>query len=341
MDVTVRQLAEWVRGEVLGDPHLVVSNARTLAEAGPGDVTFVENDKNLSAWHASKASAAVVGKSVPLNGRTLIRVPDPLMAFADIVRHLRPRPEEPHGRIDPTASVHPTARLASGVSVGPLAVVGEGTAIGENAHIHAGAVVGRFCVIGRETIIYPRAVLYDDCVLGDRVIIHSGAVLGADGFGYRTHSGAHIKVPQQGWVEIGDDVEVGACSTIDRGTFGPTRVGTGTKIDNQVMIGHNCQIGKHNILCGQVGIAGSSSTGDHVVVAGQVGIADHINIGSRIVIGAQAGVSNDLPSDHHYLGNPAVPVLEHKRVLVGIRRIPELRDDVKQIKKHLGLKGDG
>lgn len=341
MDVTVRQLAEWVRGEVLGDPQLVISNARTLADAGPGDVTFVENDKNLHAWHESKASAAVVGKSVPLNGRPIIRVADPLMAFADIVRHLRPRPEEPRGLIDPTASVHPLARLAPGVSVGPLAIIGEGATLGENTTVHAGAVVGKFCNIGRDTILYARAVLYDNCILGDRVTIHSGAVIGADGFGFRTHNGQHIKVPQQGWVEISDDVEIGACSTVDRGTFGPTRIGTGTKIDNQVMIGHNCQIGRHNILCGQVGIAGSSVTGDHVVMAGQVGVADHITIGSRIIIGAQAGVSNDLPSDHNYLGNPAVPVLEHKRMLVTLRRVPELRDEVKQIKKHLGLKGNG
>lgn len=342
MDVTVRQLAEWVRGEVLGDPDLVISNARTLTDAGPGDVTFVESDKNLHAWHESKASAAVVGKAVPLNGRPIIRVADPLMAFADIVRHLRPRPEEPRGLIDPTACVHPMARLAPGVTVGPLAVVGEGTTIGANTTVHAGAIVGKFCTIGSDTTLHARAVLYDNCVLGDRVTIHSGAVIGADGFGYRTHGGQHIKVPQQGWVEISDDVEIGACSTVDRGTFGPTRVGTGTKIDNQVMIGHNCQIGKHNILCGQVGIAGSSVTGDHVVMAGQVGIADHITIGSRIVIGAQAGVSNDLPSDHNYLGNPAVPFLEHKRYLVGLRRVPDMRDDIQQIKKHLGLKkGNG
>ncbi len=339
MDVTVRQLAEWVRGEVLGDPHLVITNARTLADAGPGDITFVENDRNLHAWHESKASAAVVGRSVPLNGRPIIRVADPLMAFADIVRHLRPRPDEPHGVVDAQACVHPTARLAPGVSVGPHAVVGEGAVIGENTHIHAGAIVGRFCTIGRDSILYPRAVLYDNCVLGDRVIIHASAVIGADGFGYRPHNGRHVKIPQQGWVELGDDVEVGACSTIDRGTFGPTRVGEGTKIDNQVMIGHNCQIGRHNILCGQVGIAGSCVTGDHVVMAGQVGIADHVTIGSRVVIGAQAGVSNDLPGDQNYLGNPAVPITDHRRILVTLRRLPELREEVRQIRKHLGLKG--
>jgi UDP-3-O-[3-hydroxymyristoyl] glucosamine N-acyltransferase len=338
--VTVRQLAEWVRGEVLGDPDLAISNARTLTDAGPGDITFVETDKNLAAWHASQASAAVVSPAVAVNGRPIIRVTDPLMAFADIVRHLRNRPEQPHGQIDPTASVHPTVRLAAGVSVGPLAVIGEGTSIGENATIHAGAVIGRFCTLGCGTVIHPRAVLYDDCVLGERVTIHSGAVIGADGFGYRQHNGRHIKIPQQGWVEIGDDVEIGACTTIDRGTFGPTRVGDGTKIDNQVMIGHNCRIGRHNVLCGQVGIAGSCVTGDHVVMAGQVGVADHITIGDRVLIGAQAGVSKDLPSDQHALGNPAVPATDHRRIVVNMRRVPDLRDDVKRIKKHLGLKDE-
>lgn len=340
MGVTVRQLAEWVRGEVLGDPDLDISNARTLTEAEPGDITFVETDKNLAAWHASKASAAVVGTSVPVNGRPVIRVADPLMAFADIVRHLRGRPELPHGRIDPTASVHPTARLAAGVSVGPLAVIGEGTTIGEGVTVHAGAVIGRYCTLGRDAVIHPRAVLYDDCVLGERVTVHSGAVIGADGFGYRQHNGRHIKIPQQGWVEIGNDVEIGACTTIDRGTFGPTRIGEGTKIDNLVMIGHNCRIGRHNVLCGQVGIAGSCVTGDYVVIAGQVGIADHLTIGNRVIIGAKSGVSANLPDDQHALGNPALPALEHRRLLANLRRVPEIREDVKRIKKQIGLKDE-
>jgi UDP-3-O-[3-hydroxymyristoyl] glucosamine N-acyltransferase len=337
---TVRQLAEWVRGEVLGDPDLAISNARALADAGPGDITFVESDKSLSAWHASPAAAAVVGASVQQNGRPLIRVADPLMAFVEIVRHLRPRPEEPRGRIDPTASIHPTARISAGASVGPLAVIGEGTTLGENSSVRAGAVVGRFCTIGRDCVLHPRAVLYDDCVLGDRVTVHSGAVIGADGFGYRPNNGQHSKVPQQGWVELGDDVEIGACSTVDRGTFGPTRIGTGTKIDNLVMIGHNCQIGRHNLLCGQVGIAGSSVTGDHVVLAGQVGIADHVTIGSRVVLGAKSGAAGDIASDQILLGNPPVPLPEQKRILMSIRRLPELRTDVKRIKKHLGLKDE-
>lgn len=337
MNVTVRQMAEWVRGEVLGDPELAITNARTLSEAGPGDITFVESDRNLAAWHASRASAAVVPEGVPVNGRPIIRVADPLMAFVDIVRHLRGRPADEHGLVHPSACIDATARLAPGVSVGALAVVGAGTEVGPNAAIHAGAVVGRGCRIGADTVIHPRAVVYDDCVLGARVTIHAGAVIGADGFGYRTQNGHHVKVPQLGNVEIEDDVEIGACTTIDRGTFGPTRIGAGTKIDNLVMIGHNCQIGKHNVLCGQVGIAGSCVTGDYVVMGGQVGLADHVTVGTGAKIGAQSGVPSDVPAGANLLGSPAMPLSEQRRMFIHIQKLPELRDEVKKIKKHLNM----
>lgn len=339
MSVTVRQVAEWVRGEVLGDPELAITNARTLAEAESGDITFVESEKNLAEWHSSKASAAVVPPTVPVNGRPVIRVADPLMAFANIVQHLRGHPPEPAGLVEPSAHIHPTAKLEPGVSVGPFAVIGEGTTVGANSVIHAGAVVGRFCKLGADVVLHPRVVLYDDCILGDHVTVHAGSVIGADGFGYRNQKGQHVKVPQLGWVEIESDVEIGACTTIDRGTFGPTRIAAGTKIDNLVMIGHNCQIGRHNVLCGQVGIAGSCVTGDHVVMAGQVGLADHVTIGARVVIGAQSGVPNDIPADSNVLGYPAAPVNEQRRLLISLKKLPELRDDVKKIKKHLGLEG--
>jgi UDP-3-O-[3-hydroxymyristoyl] glucosamine N-acyltransferase len=333
-------MAEWVRGEVLGDPELAIVNARTLADAQPGDITFVENEKNLSAWHASKASAAVVPTSVPVNGKPVIRVADPLMAFVRIVRTLRGHAPEPTGLIHPTAIVHPAAKLATNVTVGPLAVIGEGTTVGENSVIHAGVIVGRFCKIGRDVTLHPRVVLYDDCILGERVAVHAGAVLGADGFGYRQQHGKHIKIPQLGWVEIEDDVEIGACSTIDRGTFGPTRIGAGTKIDNLVMVGHNCRIGRHNVLCGQVGIAGSCSTGDYVVMAGQVGVADHVSVGAQTVIGAQSGITSDIPAGSNYFGYPAGPVQEQRRMLASLRKLPELREDLRRIKKQIGLEGE-
>jgi UDP-3-O-[3-hydroxymyristoyl] glucosamine N-acyltransferase len=335
--VTVRQLAEWVRGELLGDGDQLISAARPLADAQPGDITFVEHDRHLAAWHACRASAAIVPPGVPVNGRPLIRVPDPLMAFAQVVQHLRGRPDVAGTGIHPTAHIHPSVKLGPGVTVGPQAIIGEGTEIADNCTLHPGVVIGRFCRIGRDVTLHPHVVLYDDSILGHRVTIHANAVIGADGFGYRIQNGRHVKVPQLGWVEIEDDVEIGACSTIDRGTFGPTRIGTGTKIDNLVQIGHNCQIGRHNVLCSQVGIAGSSTTGDYVVMAGQVGVADHLTIGDQVTIGAKSGVAGNIPSHLQVLGSPATPHKEQVRMMITLEKLPDIRKDVQRIKKHLGL----
>ncbi|HEV3383344.1 MAG TPA: UDP-3-O-(3-hydroxymyristoyl)glucosamine N-acyltransferase [Gemmata sp.] len=337
MTVTVRTLAECVRGELLGDGDIPISNARTLSEAQPGDITFVEHEKHLSAWHASLASAAIVPGNIPVNGRPIIRVADPFNAFALVVRQLRGRLPDISSGISPAAHVHPTARLASGVSVGPFALVGEGSVIGANSILHPGAVVGRFCKLGDNVTLHPHANVSDECILGNRVIIHANAVIGADGFGYRTQQGRHMKVPQLGWVELEDDVEVGACSTIDRGTFGATRIGMGTKIDNLVMIGHNCQIGKHNLLCSQVGIAGSSTTGDYVVMAGQVGVADHIHIGDRVTILAKTGVAGHVSSGSQIMGYPARSHKEFARTIWLLDKLPELRKEISRIVKHLGL----
>ena len=215
MTITVRTLAEWVHGEVLGDGDLPIANARTLAEAQPGDITFVEHEKHLHAWHLSRASAAIVPGNVPVNGRPIIRVGDPLQAFTQIFKQLRRRLPEIVPSISPGSHVHPTAKLAEGVTVAPFAVVGEGAEIGANSTLHAGAVVGRFCRLGSNVTLYPHVVVSDECVLGDRVIIHANAVIGADGFGYRTNHGRHVKVSQLGWVEIEDDVEVGPGSERD------------------------------------------------------------------------------------------------------------------------------
>ena len=341
MNTTVRQLAAWVGGEVIGDGDTPIRAARPLSEAGPGDVTFVESDRHYATWEASPAAAALVPASAPVNGKPLIRVPDPLAAFATIVLQLRGSPAaRPTGRIDPTALVHPTAVLGPGTTVGPFAVVGERAVLGERCEVGPAAHVGRNCRLGDDCALGPHVVLYDDCVLGHRVVVHANSVLGADGFGFRTQQGKHLKVPQLGHVEVGDDVEIGACTTIDRGTFGPTRIGEGTKIDNLVQIGHNCQIGRHNLLVGQVGIAGSVTTGDYVVMAGQVGVADHVTVGDRAVLGAQAGVPQDVPADARMIGTPARPSSEFYRGVHATGKLTELFRDVRRIKRALGL-GDG
>jgi UDP-3-O-[3-hydroxymyristoyl] glucosamine N-acyltransferase len=338
--VTVQQLAALVQGQVHGDRDLVVQAARPLHEAGPDDVTFLENDRNARFLKSCRARVVVVPASLgpPSDqaaggGLTFIQVADPMTAFVAIVRHLHGQPEcTPHG-IDPRASVHPSAQVGPDPSVFPFAAIGAGSVVGARCQVHSGAVVGRNCRLGDDVVLYPHAVLYDGTVLGNRVIVHANAVLGADGFGYRLQDGRHVKVPQFGSVEVADDVEIGAGTTIDRGTFHATRVGAGTKIDNLVMIGHNCQIGRHNLLVSQVGIAGSCSTGDYVVMAGQVGIADHVHVGDRAVIGARAGLYRDVGPGERMLGAPARPEREAKRILLSLDHLPGLCRDVRLLKQ--------
>jgi UDP-3-O-[3-hydroxymyristoyl] glucosamine N-acyltransferase len=337
VSLTVKELADLVQGTVHGDGALTIHAARPLAEAKAGDITFVADEKHAARLHQCRASAAIVPTSVEPNGIPLIKVQDPLSAFVIIFRHMRGEVvEKPHG-IDARAFVHPTATVGEGASLFPFASVGEGTVIGSRCRIHSGAVVGRHCRLGDDVTLYPNAVVYDGCVLGNRVVVHANSVIGADGFGYRLHGGKHVKVPQLGHVEIGDDVEIGSCTTIDRGTFEPTRIGEGTKIDNLVQVAHNCQVGKHNLFISQMGIAGSSSTGDYVVIAGQVGITDHVHIGSGAIIGAKAGVTKDIPDGQRTLGAPATPERDQKRILMSLHKLPDMSKELRRIKQHLGL----
>jgi UDP-3-O-[3-hydroxymyristoyl] glucosamine N-acyltransferase len=346
VQVTVTRLAELVRGRVHGAERIIAA-ARPMNEAGPDDITFIESDRNVRHLKSCQARTAVVPATLadrrhelhssdgtPL---TLIEVADPLTAFVAIVRHLHGEAQQPPAGIDPRAALHPTARLGPEATVYPFACVGEGSVIGARCRLHSGAVVGRNCRLGDDVVLYPHVVLYDGTILGNRVIIHANAVLGADGFGYRFQGGKHVKAPQFGTVEVGDDVEIGAGTTIDRGTFQATRIGAGTKIDNLVQVGHNCQIGKHNLFVSQVGVAGSCSTGDYVILAGQVGMADHVHIGDRAVIGARSGVVRDVAAGERLLGAPAKPENEEKRILLSLGRLPELCRDVRQLKQQLGL----
>jgi UDP-3-O-[3-hydroxymyristoyl] glucosamine N-acyltransferase len=280
-----------------------------------------------------------VSPTVPANGKALIRVADPLAAFVAIARHLHPRPAPPPHGIDPLAHVHPTAVIGPDASVLAFAVVGPGAVVGARCHLHSGAVVGRDCRLGDDVTLHPHAVLYDGTIVGHRVTVHANAVVGADGFGYRFQDGRHVKTPQLGYVEVGDDVELGACTTVDRGTFGPTRVGAGTKIDNLVMVGHNCQVGRHNVIVSQVGMAGSSETGDYVVIAGQVGVVDHVRIGTGCVIGGQAAVTKDVPPGQKMLGSPATPEREQKRLIMSLNAVPRLRERMRAVERKLGMDG--
>ena len=341
MVATVEQLAALVRGRLVGDGSVPIHSARPVGEAGPGDITFIENERYAKMLRTSPASAAIVG---PHFKRTadeatlpMIEVEDPILAFLAVRTHLGGAAKPRWSGVHPQAWVAPTARIGADVAIYPFVYVGDEAVIGEGTTLYPGAVIGDRCRLGSDVTIHPNAVLYPEVVLGDRVEVHSGTVLGGDGFGYRLVEGRQVKIPQTGRVEVGDDVEIGANCTVDRATFEATRIGAGTKIDNLVMIGHNNQIGRHNLLCGQVGIAGSCKTGDYVIMAGQAGIKDNTEIGDRVIIGAQAGVHRSIPSGQNVLGSPAIPVREQRRVFQMIARLPEMHKQLRELSAQVQL----
>jgi UDP-3-O-[3-hydroxymyristoyl] glucosamine N-acyltransferase len=343
MVATVEQLAALVRGRLVGDGSVSIRSARPVAEAGPGDITFIESERYAKLLRSSPASAAIVGPHFDL-GRpaikedfAVIEVDDPISAFVAVRNHLSGEQKPRWCGIHSQAHVAATARIGSNVAVYPFVYIGEDAEIGDGTSLFPGAVISAGCRIGRECTIYPNAVLYPDVVLADRVEVHAGAVLGGDGFGYRQVNGRHIKIPHTGGLEIGSDVEIGANCAIDRATFEATRIGEGTKIDNLVMIGHNNQIGRYNLLCGQVGIAGSCTTGDNVVMAGQAGIKDKTRIGDGVIVGAQAGVHRSIPSGQQVLGSPAIPVREQRRLFQMIARLPEMHQQIRELSAQFDL----
>lgn len=329
----VAALAELVNGQVVGNPATRIEGAAPLGEVAAGQITFVEQPERLAQAVASAASALVLPRGMVCESKPVIEVDEVHAAFSKIVCHFNPQRQSGPTGISPQAIVSPTARLGHNVTVGPMAVIGDDVVVGDGATLHAGVTVMPGCQVGAGATLFPRVTLYEGTVVGDRAIIHAGAVIGAYGFGYRQNEGRHEMTSQLGHVEIGDDVEIGANSTIDRGTYGATRIGSGTKIDNLVQIGHNCQIGQHNILCAQVGIAGSTSTGDYVVMAGQVGVRDHVHVGRGARIGAMAGVANDIPEGISAFGAPAIPERDQKVLLASLAKLPQMRKEFKQVAK--------
>ena len=324
-------------GKVNGDSGLEISHARVLLDAKIGDITFLDNAKHASRLESTHASAAVVPPNTPRAGMTTIEVADPLPAFTAIVQHFQAKAAARPTGIHPRALVDASAVIGAEPSIAGTAVIDENAIIGARCKLGPGVVVGKNCKLGDDVTLHANVVLYDDTVLGDRVSIHANAAIGADGFGYRFQQGRHVKVLQLGNVVIGNDVEIGAGATIDRATFGSTRIGDGTKIDNLVQIGHNCQIGKHNILAGQVGIGGSCTTGSYVMMGGQAGVKDHINIGDRVMLGAKTGVIHDIPAGKGMFLYPAFEERDAARLIACLKRLPQMRRDLLRVLKELGL----
>ncbi len=333
MNTKLAELAALVDGTLLGDGDLLICGAGTLADVQEGQITLLDGSEKHRDLSGCSAAAAVVPRDFRLEGIAAIEVDDVHRAFTVIVAHFRPQRQATRVGISPQAAVSPSAKLADNVDVHPLAFIGDDVKIGAGSTIHSGARVMAGSQIGEDVTVYPNAVLYENTVVGSRSVIHAGAVLGAYGFGYALVEGRHELSAQLGNVELGDDVEIGAGTTIDRGTYGPTRIGDGTKVDDLVMIAHNCRIGRHNMLCSQVGIAGSTSTGDYVVMAGQVGVRDHVHIGNGAVLGAMSGITNDVPDGSRMIGIPATPEREQKIRLATLSKLPEMRRQLKTLQR--------
>jgi UDP-3-O-[3-hydroxymyristoyl] glucosamine N-acyltransferase len=332
MSTTLATLAAHVGGTLTAaNTAMPITGAATLELAGPDDITLIDAADKLHLLGKSRAAAVIVPPGTGPVERAAIEVADVHAAFAAVITLFRPPRSRPRIGVSPQSFVDPSARLAADVDIHPFATIGADVEIGAGATIHAGVRIMAGCRIGPGTEIFPGAALYEETRIGARCIIHANAVLGAYGFGYKMSGGRYVLSAQLGWVEVADDVEIGAGTTIDRGTYGPTVIGVGTKIDNLVMIAHNVRLGGHNMICSQVGVAGSTTTGDWVVMAGQVGVRDHVHIGDRAILGARSGVSNDVPPGMTVLGEPAIELRERKLQLATMSKLPEMRKDLKQL----------
>jgi UDP-3-O-[3-hydroxymyristoyl] glucosamine N-acyltransferase len=335
MCLTLSAVAQKIDGMLVGPPDLPILGAATLACARPGEITLAEGAKFAPLLARSHASAVIVGPGFEPSGMPYIVVGDVHTAFAKVVQQFRPMRAAKTIGISPAAQIASTARLSEGVQIHPLATVADDVSIGPRSVIHAGVRLLEGCQIGADVTIFPNAVLYENTQVGDRVIIHASAVVGAYGFGYNLASGKHKLSHQLGYVEIADDVEIGAGTTIDRGTYGPTIIGEGTKIDDQVQIAHNCRIGRHNLICSQAGLAGSATTGDYVVIAGQVGVRDHVHIGDGAMIGGQAGVMNEVPPGRRVVGSPAIDEREQYHVWAAMYKLPAMRKKLHELERQI------
>jgi UDP-3-O-[3-hydroxymyristoyl] glucosamine N-acyltransferase len=331
---TLGRLAEVLGATLDGDPNRTVTGVAPLDKAGPDHVSFVVNSRHLRAAAQSSAAALVVGRDVEGLPQALLRVDSAQAALIPLLRLFHPEAPAAPG-VHAAAIVDAGARIDPSASVGPGAVVEAGAAIGARSRVGALCFVGPGAVLGTDVVLHPRAVVHGSVVIGNRVIVHSGAVLGADGFGYAFDGAAHRKIPQVGGVRIADDVEIGANTTIDRATLGQTVIGRGTKIDNLVQVGHNSEVGEDVILVAQVGISGSCTVGNRAVLAGQVGVADHVTIGEGAVLMAQSGVPNDVAGGEIWSGTPSRPAPQTRRILAAEAMLPELVRKVRALEKRV------
>lgn len=323
MSFTIAEIAKHLHGEVLGDGAAVITGFAAAEHARPGDLTFAESADYFAAAEKSAAVAVIADGKFASAHKIVIRVANPRLAFARALALFFPEPVYAPG-IHPSAVIAADAQIDPTAHIGPLCSVGARVKLGARCVLQGGNFIGDDSVIGEDTNLFPNVTLYPRTQIGRRVRIHAGTVIGSDGFGYVFDSGFHRKIPQIGNVVIGDDVEIGSNTSVDRGALGSTIIGQGTKIDNLVQVGHNVEVGEYSILCAQVGIAGSAKLGKYCVLAGQVGIAGHLKIGNQVTIGSKSGVMHNIGDKEKWLGIPAQPDRQAKRSMIALQRLPEL-----------------
>lgn len=337
MKMTVLELAELVGGRVVGDPETRIERIADLIDADQNEIAYVEDAKLIEAAVESKASCLIVkdGLGERFPERTVIEVGNPKLAFSLIGAALYPARRREPG-IHPTAVIAETADVALTAYVGPNVCVGEHARIGGYTRLEAGVVLGEHVSVGDDCVLHPNVVLYDNVTLGHRVMLHAGVCLGADGFGYVRHDLGYQKFPQIGTVVIEDDVEIGAHACVDRAALGRTRIGRGTKLDNMVHVGHNCDIGERVVIAAQTGISGSVVIEDDAVIGGQVGFGDHTRVQSGAVIGSKAGIlPGKIVRPGVWWGIPVQPLADYKRMNAHLNRLPQMRDELKKLHEQI------
>lgn len=338
MKLTAKEIAEIVEGRLCADPGIIITGAAGLEEANSGDVSFLGNPKYIHLVSRTHAGIVLLPEKMPEVDRPSIKVKNPQLAFAKILCLIQKEHDIlPKPGIHPAAVISKTARLGANLAIGPCVVIEDNAVIGDNTKIIANCYIGKNAVVGAECLIYPNVTIREGISIGNRVIINPGTVIGSDGYGFVPQENGHFKIPQIGIVEIGDDVEIGANSTIDRGTTGKTKIGSGTKIDNLVHIAHNVQLGKNCLILGQVGIAGSAKIGNFVTMASQSGAAGHLTIGDGATLAARAGVTTDIEPKEVVSGFPARPHREELKVQALIHKLPQIYEHFRKISK----KADG
>lgn len=330
----LRELAELVGGTVCGDGEVEIQRVATIDAAGPGEISFISNPKYLARLKDSKAAAVIVSPGVEAPGMALLVCRNPYLAFARILTHLQVRRPQPRG-VMTGAQVAATAVLGEDVTIHPGAVVGENVRIGRGSIVHPGVVLYEDVVVGQDCILHAGAIVREQCRLGDRVILQPSAVIGADGFGYAPDGRRYVKIPQVGIVEIEDDVEIGACTCIDRAALGVTRICRGVKIDNLVQIGHNTVIGEDTVIVSQVAIAGSVEIGKHCTFGGQVAIAGHLKVGDNVMVGGKGGITNNVAPNQVLSGTPAIPHKDWLRASMSFGKLPEMRKEIARMKRQM------